>query len=193
LTPFFDNHKRVFSCSNCVVGAEREVLYGEDRIRKRVEEIAREVEKDFGERDLCVIGLLEDSFVFMADLIRKVDREVLCYFMKADVDEGEDGVATIKRIMYSPELDARDRNILLVGGVLDTGITLDYITKHILQGGPRQLKICYLVDKPESRRISASADYAAFVMQAPEAKYLVWYGLGYENRFRNLPFLGMLS
>ncbi|MGH9425355.1 MAG: phosphoribosyltransferase, partial [Terriglobia bacterium] len=124
---------------------------------------------------------------------RKVDREVLCYFMKADVDEGEDRVTSIKRILYSPELDARDRNILLVGGVLDTGITLDYITKHLLQGGPRQLKICYLIDKPESRRISISADYAAFVMQPAAAKYLVGYGLGYQNRFRNLPFLGTLS
>jgi len=172
---------------------QTKVLYTEEQIRKRVEEIAREVDKDFKGRDLCVVGLLEDSFVFMADLIRKVDREVLCYFMKADVDEGEDRVASIKRILYSPELDARDRNLLLVGGVLDTGITLDYITKHILQGGPRQLKICYLIDKPESRRISTKADYAGFVMQAAEAEYLVGYGLGYENRFRNLPFLGTLS
>ena len=172
---------------------EAKVLYTEEQISQRVEEIAREVGKDFEGRDLCVIGLLEDSFIFMADLIRKLDREVLCYFMKADVDEGEDRVASIKRILYSPELDARDRNILLVGGVLDTGITLDYITKHILQGGPRQLKICYLIDKPESRRISINADYAAFVQQAAAAQYLVGYGLGYQNRFRNLPFLGTLN
>ena len=172
---------------------ETKVLYTEEEIRKRVEEIAREVDNDFKGTDLCVVGLLEDSFVFMADLIRKVDREVLCYFMKADVDEGEDRIASIKRILYSPELDARDRNILLIGGVLDTGITLDYITKHLLQGGPRQLKICYLIDKPKLRRISTKADYAAFVMQAPEAEYLVGYGLGYQNRFRNLPFLGTLS
>jgi hypoxanthine phosphoribosyltransferase len=169
------------------------VLFTEEQILKRVGEIAREVEKDFADQKICVVGLLEDSFVFMADLIRKVDREVLCYFMKADVDEGEDRIASVKRILYSPELDARDRNILLIGGVLDTGITLDYITKHLLQGGPRQLKICYLVDKPKSRRISTKADYAAFVMQATEAEYLVGYGLGYENRFRNLPFLGTLS
>ena len=172
---------------------QAKVVYTEDQIRKRVEEITRQVEQDFDSRDLCVVGLLEDSFVFMADLIRKVDREVLCYFMKADVDEGENRVASIKRIMYAPELDARDRNILLVGGVLDTGITLDYITKHILQGGPRQLKICYLIDKPESRRISANADYAAFVMKPADSEYLVGYGLGFENRFRNLPFLGTLS
>jgi len=169
------------------------VLYPEEQIRSRVEQIARQVEQDFKGRDLCVVGLLEDSFVFMADLIRKLDWEVLCYFMKAEVNEGADRVASIKRILYSPELDARDRNILLVGGVLDTGITLDYITKHILQGGPCQLKTCYLLDKPESRRISASADYAAFVVQASHAEYLVGYGLGYGNRFRNLPYLGTLS
>jgi len=169
------------------------VLYTEEQILKRVGEIAREVEKDFEEGEISVVGLLEDSFVFMADLIRKVNREVLCYFMKADVDEGEDRIASIKRILYSPELDARDRNILLVGGVLDTGITLDYITKHILLGGPRRVKICYLVDKPESRRISMNADYAALTIKGAESEYLVGYGLGYQNRFRNLPSLGALS
>jgi hypoxanthine phosphoribosyltransferase len=169
------------------------VLYTEEQILKRVGEIAREVEKDFVDQRVSVVGLLEDSFVFMADLIRKVNREVLCYFMKADVDEGEDRIASIKRILYSPELDARDRNILLVGGVLDTGITLDYITKHILLGGPRRVKICYLVDKPESRRISLNADYAALTLKGAESEYLVGYGLGYQNRFRNLPSLGALS
>ncbi len=169
------------------------VLFGEEQIQKRVEEIAREVDKDFAGHDLSVVSLLEDSFVFAADLIRKIDREVLCYFMKADVDEGEDRVSSIKRILYSPELDARDRSVLLVGGVLDTGITLDYITKHILQGGPRLLKICYLLDKPKFRRISINADYAAFVFDSPESEYLVGYGLGYRNRFRNLPYLGVLS
>ena len=69
------------------------VLYTEEQILKRVGEIAREVEKDFADERVSVVGLLEDSFVFMADLIRKVNREVLCYFMKADVDEGEDRVA----------------------------------------------------------------------------------------------------
>jgi len=169
------------------------VLYTEEQILKRVGEIAREVERDFEEGEISVVGLLEDSFVFMADLIRKVNREVLCYFMKADVDEGEDRIASIKRILYSPELDARDRNILLVGGVLDTGITLDYITKHILLGGPRRVKICYLVDKPESRRISMNPDYAALTLKGAESEYLVGYGLGYQNRFRNLPSLGALS
>lgn len=169
------------------------VLYTEDQIQKRVGEIALEVERDFADQKICVVGLLEDSFIFMADLIRKVNREVLCYFLKTDVIEGEDRVTSIKRIVYSPEFDARNRSILLIGGVLDTGITLDYITQHILRGGPQKLKICYLVDKPESRRISIDADYAAFTVRAASSEFLVGYGLGYESQFRNLPCLGILK
>jgi hypoxanthine phosphoribosyltransferase len=169
------------------------VLYSAEEIGRRVEDLAAAVSKDFGGEGISIVGLLEDSFVFMADLIRKLDREVLCYFMKADVDEREDRVSRIKRILYSPELEVHGQNVLLVGGVLDTGITLDYISKHILQGGPRQLRICYLVDKPLSRRISINPDYAAFVLDSAESGYLVGYGLGYSNRFRNLPYLGILA
>ena len=113
--------------------------------------------------------------------------------MKADIDEGEERVSRIKRILYSPELDIHDKNVLLVGGVLDTGITLDYITKHILQGGPRILKICFLIDKPKVRRISINPDYAAFVLDNADANYLVGYGLGYENKYRNWCYLGSLK
>lgn len=170
-----------------------EVLFSEDEIRSRVEDIAAQIKQDFEGKNLCVIGLLEDSFVFMADLIRKVDGEVLCYFMKADVAEDDDRVTRVKKILYSPEFDSRDRNILLVGGVLDTGITLDYVMKHLLQGGPALLKICYLIDKPALRRISISPDYSAFCVEGGTAGHWVGYGLGFQDRFRNLPFLGALS
>jgi hypoxanthine phosphoribosyltransferase len=169
------------------------LLFSEQQIQKRVEEIARQVDTDFAGRELTVVSLLEDSFIFTADLIRKIDLEVLCYFMKADVDEGEGQLTSTKRILYSPELDTRERYVLLVGGVLDTGITLDYITKRILQGGPRLLKICYLLDKPKLRRVSIDADYAAFVFESSEPDYLVGYGLGYSNRLRNLPYIGVLT
>jgi hypoxanthine phosphoribosyltransferase len=169
------------------------VLFDQQQIQKRVDEIARAVIRDFVGESLSVVGLLEDSFVFMADLIRKMNVEVLCYFMKADVDETDNRVSRIKRIVYSPELDVHDKNVLLIGGVLDTGVTLDYVTKHILQGGPRLLRICYLVDKPKSRRLGINADYAGFVLDSDQPNYLVGYGLAHANRFRNLPFLGLLG
>src|SRR6187397_2695049 len=108
-------------------------LYSQDQIQKRVAEMAQMISKDFQGESLCVVGLLEDSFVFMADLIRKIPGEVLCYFMKADVEEQSDQAIKVKRIMYSGRFDVSDKSVLLVGGVLDTGITLDYITKRIMQ------------------------------------------------------------
>ena len=170
-----------------------QILFNEDQIHRRVEEIASNIERDFNRRDLAIVGLLEDSFVFMADLIRKIDAEMVCYFMKADVEEDEQHVSRIKKIVYSPELDIQGRDVLLVGGVLDTGITLDFLTKHLLLGRPNLLKICYLIDKPKSRKISMNADYAGFVVDSGDSEYLVGYGLGHENRQRNLPFIGVLT
>ena len=169
------------------------ILFSEDQIRRRINEIAANVERDFSKRDLAIVGLLEDSFVFMADLIRKIDAEMVCYFMKADVDEDEQHVSRIKKIVYSPELDIQGRDVLLVGGVLDTGITLDFLTKHLLLGRPNLLKICYLVDKPKSRKISVNADYAGFVVDPEDSEYLVGFGLGYKNKLRNLPYIGVLK
>ena len=169
------------------------VLFSEEQIRKRVKEIASDIERDFHRRQLAIVALLEDSFVFMADLIRKIDAEMVCYFMKADVEEDDQHVSRIKKIVYSPELDIQGKDVLLVGGVLDTGITLDFITKHLLLGRPEMLKICYLIDKPKSRKISLNADYAGFVIDSPKPQYLVGYGLGYENKHRNLPYVGVLS
>lgn len=169
------------------------VLFSEEQIHKRVGEIASNVERDFSKRQLAIIGLLEDSFVFMADLIRKIDTEMVCYFMKADVEEDDQHVSRIKKIVYSPELDIQGKDVLLVGGVLDTGITLDFLTKHLLLGRPHLLKICYLIDKPKARKISVNADYAGFVIDSAEPEYVIGYGLGHENKHRNLPYVGVLS
>ena len=169
------------------------VLFSEEQIHKRVGEIASNVERDFSKRQLAIIGLLEDSFVFMADLIRKIDTEMVCYFMKADVEEDDQHVSRIKKIVYSPELDIQGKDVLLVGGVLDTGITLDFMTKHLLLGRPHLLKICYLIDKPKARKISVNADYAGFVIDSAEPEYVIGYGLGHENKHRNLPYVGVLS
>lgn len=168
------------------------VLFDETQIRKRVEEIAADVTHDFAKRHLAIVALLEDSLVFMADLIRKIDVEMVSYFMKADIEEDGQGISRIKKIVYSPELDIHEKDVLFLGGVLDTGITLDFLTKHLLLGRPNLLKICYLIDKPQSRKISIKADYAGFVVNTPDPDYLVGYGLGYENKYRNLPYIGVL-
>ncbi len=169
------------------------VLFSEERIRRRIEEIATSIQRDFGGREIAVIGLLEDSFIFMADLIRKIDTKVLCYFLKAEIVEDDKSVCHIRKIFYAPELDIARKSVLLVGGVLDTGITLDFLTRYVLHGGPELLRICYLIDKPKSRKIALESDYIAFSLDNLQPPYLVGYGLGYNNYFRNLSYIGTLD
>ena len=169
------------------------VMFSEKEISQRVEAIAASISRDFGGKEIAVIGLLEDSFIFMADLIRKIDAKVLCYFLKADIEEQDETVCRIKKIFYSPELDIQGKNVLLVGGVLDTGITLDFLTRYVLHGGPELFKICFLIDKPKSRRVAFHCDYVGFSIEAPQPPYLVGYGLAFDQQYRNLPYIGLLE
>lgn len=168
-------------------------MFSEKEISQRVETIAASISQDFRGKEIAVIGLLEDSFIFMADLIRKIDAKVLCYFLKADIEEHDETVCRIKKIFYSPELDIQGKYVLLVGGVLDTGITLDFLTRYVLHGGPEVFKICFLVDKPKSRRVAFHCDYVGFSIETPQPLYLVGYGLAFNQQYRNLPYIGVLE
>ncbi len=168
-------------------------MFNEKEISQRVEAIAASISRDFAGKEIAVIGLLEDSFIFMADLIRKIDAKVLCYFLKADIEELDETVCRIKKIFYSPELDIQGRNVLLVGGVLDTGITLDFLTRYVLHGGPELFRICFLIDKPKSRRVAFHCDYIGFSIETPQPLYLVGYGLAFDEQYRNLPYIGVLE
>ena len=169
------------------------IMFSEKEISQRVEAIATNISRDFGGKEIAVVGLLEDSFIFMADLIRKIDAKVLCYFLKAEIEEYDETVCRIKKIFYSPELDIEGKNVLLVGGVLDTGITLDFLTRFVLRGGPELLRICFLVDKPKSRRIAFHCDYVGFSIETSETPYMVGYGLASDQQYRNLPYIGLLE
>ncbi len=169
------------------------IVFGENKITERVAAIAASINRDFGEREIAVIGLLEDSFIFMADLIRKIDAKVLCYFLKADIEEYDESVCRIKKIFYSPELDIQGKNVLLVGGVLDTGVTLDFLSRYVLHGGPELLKICYLIDKPKSRKMALHCDYVGFSIETQPPQFLVGYGLAFNQQYRNLPYIGVLE
>jgi hypoxanthine phosphoribosyltransferase len=93
-------------------------------------------------------------------------------------------------VQYTSEFDPRGRNILLVGGVVATGVTLDYITKHLAANGVKSLRTCMLVDKPRERRVDANPDFAAFVA---DDSFLVGYGLSLQNQFRQLPYLAAVD
>jgi len=157
------------------------VVYSKDEISDRVTELASEISA-IPSNDLTVVGILDDTFVFLADLIRARDFPLSCCFMKV-TNQRHGGQS---EIMYTSAFDPRARDILLVAGVVATGVTLDYITRQLAARGVKSLRTCVLVDKPGERRVDLRPDFTAF---SSDESYLFGYGLGLQNQFRQLPHL----
>jgi hypoxanthine phosphoribosyltransferase len=170
--------------------ADIKVLYTAEQIAERVSELGRLITTDYVGKDLVCIGTVEDSFVFLADLIRAIQRPVDCLFIKAQTSEGAESKSDYKHIFYTALPQLKNRDVLLAVGALDTGITTEFLSRNILLQEPSSLRIVALIDKPEMRRSPAVAEYAAFTVQD---KYVVGYGLGTDARYKNLPSLAVLQ
>jgi hypoxanthine phosphoribosyltransferase len=167
------------------------VLFDEARIAVRVAELGGEISRSFGREPICVIGLMKSSFVFMADLIRKLDLDLTCHFLPSSALRGEGAVGRTD-IKYSIDIPYEGRNLLLLDDVVDTGITLAFLRDHIREDRPRSLKICALVDKPGERKIDVKPEWAAFTLDEPLDRFLVGYGLDYGEAYRSLPYIGTI-
>ena len=161
-------------------------ICSQEDIESRIRLLADEIRKDARLGDLTVVGILDDAFVFLADLIRALDMPVSCCFMKVTRQR----FGGQSEIMFTSDFDPRGRDILLVGGVVATGVTLDYITKHLSDRGVKSLHTCMLVDKPGERRVDVKPDFTAFQM---DGGFIFGYGLGIQNQFRQLPYLAVME
>lgn len=167
-------------------GENLKELVSADEIASRVGELADEVRAAYEGQDLTIVGLLEDSFVFLADLIRSINAPLKCTFLKASMQQS--GGHT--DILYTTEFDPHGTHILLVGGVLDTGVTLDYITRQLLARGAKSVRSCVLVDKPDFRTTEYEPDFVGFKRTE---EMIIGYGLGLSNNFRYLPNLAIVE
>jgi hypoxanthine phosphoribosyltransferase len=161
-----------------------QIVRTEQEIQTRIRELAAEIRARVTVRDLTVVGMLDDAFVFLADLIRALEMEMSCCFMK--VSRHRHGGQT--EVIFTSEFDPRGRDILLVGGVVATGVTLDYVTKHLADRSVKSLRTCMLVDKPGERRVDIQPDFVAF---PSDDRFVFGYGLGLQNQFRQLPYLAV--
>jgi hypoxanthine phosphoribosyltransferase len=163
-----------------------QVIRSEDEIQKRINSLTEEIRALTSQDELTVVGILDDSFVFFADLIRALNMPINCCFLKVTKHEHADHTD----IAYISEFEPRDKNILLVGGVVATGVTLDFIVRHMEADGVKSLRTCMLVDKPGERRIEIAVDFAAF---QHDESYVFGYGLGIKNQYRHLPYLAAMK
>jgi hypoxanthine phosphoribosyltransferase len=162
------------------------VVRSQEEIQERISQLAVEIRAVAPNGELTIVGILDDAFVFLADLIRALDIPINCCFMK--VTRHRYGGQS--EVIFTSEFDPRGRNILLVAAVVATGVTLDYITEHLAPRGVKSLRTCVLVDKPGERRVDVKPDFAAFEM---DDNFVFGYGLGIQNQFRQLPYLAVME
>jgi hypoxanthine phosphoribosyltransferase len=154
-----------------------------EQIRKRVQEMARQISNDFRGRTLYVVGVMENGFIFMADLVRELDLNVVCLFVRAESKEAN---STTTEIFFSPELDVQGQHVLLVEVLVQSGLTTEFLIRNLAGRGAASVKLAVLLDKQSARRVSLQPDYFGFLMNE---SFVVGYGLGDQHFARNLPYI----
>lgn len=166
------------------------ILIRNAAIRKRIREIARQIERDFAGQRIHLIGVLKGAFIFLSDLVREIDLEVSLDFMAvASYGRGKQSSGQV-RLLKDLDSSIEGLNVILVEDILDTGLTLDYLLRVLRQRKPKTLKIAALLDKPSRRLREIEADYVGF--KIPN-EFVVGYGLDYAERYRNLRDVRVLS
>ena len=166
------------------------VLISEEELQERIKELGREITDDYSGKDLVVVSVLKGSIMFMADLLRRIDTHVEIDFMVVS-SYGAGVVSTgAVKMLKDVFLSIENKDVLIVEDILDTGRTLHYIKDYLGGRKPNSIKICTLLDKPERREADIAADYVGFIV--PD-EFVVGYGLDFDERYRNLPYIGVLK
>lgn len=168
-----------------------EVLYSEEELKRRVAALGAQISKDYADKDnVVLVGILRGSYIFMADLSRSITIPCRIDFMAASSygkGTSSSGQIEIKKDLSDPINGA---HVILVEDILDSGNTLDYLSKILSARNAASIRICTLLDKPERRTKPITADYYGFLV--PNA-FVVGYGLDYAELYRNLPYIGILK
>ena len=167
------------------------VLVTEEQLRAKVAELGAQVSRDYTGRDLLLVSILKGAVVFMADLMRAVTIPCSIDFMVVSSYGGTNTESTgLVKIVKDLDADLSGRDVLIVEDVLDTGVTLSNLVPMLKMRHPNSVRICAILDKPARRKTDIRADYIGF--EVPDA-FVVGYGLDYDEKYRNLPFVGVLK
>ena len=174
------------------MGVEKDierVLISAEELEAHVAEIGAQISRDFEGKDPIFIGVLKGCFIFMADLMRHVTIRCSMDFMAVSSYSGTSSTGAVK-INKDLSEDIEGRHIIIVEDILDSGVTLNYLKNFLLVRKPASISIATLMDKPARRKADVYADYSCF--EIPDA-FVVGYGLDYNERYRNLPYIGVLK
>jgi hypoxanthine phosphoribosyltransferase len=159
------------------------VLLSAEQIRKRVQEMARQISADYREKTLYIVCVLENGFMFMADLVRELDIPVVCQFLKPQF---KDTNPNTTEIFFSPEVNVQGQHVVLVEALVQSGITSEFLMRNLVARGAASVRLAALLDKQSARRVPLQPDYFGFLMNE---SFVVGYGLGAPQLGRNLPYI----
>jgi len=160
------------------------ILISRDEIARTVDRLAHEINRDYRDREPLLIGVLKGSFVFMADLIRGLDLPLQLDFVGLSSYGAADESSGQVRVVHGARMRIKDRDVLVIEDIVDTGITTSFLLDYLKRGKPASLKLCALTDKPARHRVPVSIDYLGLTLPN---KFVVGYGLDFGEDFRNLP------
>jgi len=166
------------------------VLYSQEEIARVVRDMGAQISKDYAGKNLFLVSVLKGSLVFMADLMRAID--VPCAIDFLAVSSYGSGVSTTGEVRVLKDLDTplEGKDVLVVEDILDSGKTLSFLLQTLQARNPSSLRLCTLFDKPDRRQVAIQADYIG--LQVPD-EFIVGYGLDYAEKYRNLPYVGVLK
>ena len=165
------------------------VLINKARLEKRIEEMAKEIEKDYEGKDIVFLGILKGSVPFMWELAKKVKNNVIFEFIEVSSYKGTEstGIITLHKDIKN-SIEGKD--VIIIEDIVDTGRTLNFLLELLKEKNPQSIKIATLLSKPSKRVIELNVDYIGFKI---EDKFVVGYGLDYDQNLRNLPYIGYIE
>lgn len=171
--------------------AERvRVLLSEEEVNKRISEIGEKISKDYAGRQVHLVCVLKGGAFFMCELAKRITVPVSMDFMSVSSYGGDTKSSGVVKIVKDLDESLKDKDVLVVEDIVDSGRTLSYLMELLGQRGPKSLALCTLLDKPERRVVDVKVDYTGFSI--PD-EFVVGYGLDYDQRYRNLPYIGVVE
>jgi hypoxanthine phosphoribosyltransferase len=172
---------------NCDISA---VLFDERRIQNRIREIGQQINNDYEGKVPVIIGVLKGGFIFMSDLVRAITIPIEIDFLAISSYGSGTSSSGVVKIRKDIDIDLLDRDVIIVEDIVDSGLSLQYIKDYIWKHKPASLRTCVLLDKPDAHKIETTFEYVGFEVGN---EFVVGYGLDYAERYRNLPFIGILK
>ena len=162
----------------------------QEEMRARIKELGKQISTDYTGKDLVLVGVLKGAYAFYADLARAIRIPMRVDFLIVTSYGSQSKTSGKVKVITELTEDVKGKDVLLVEDIVDSGLTVQYLTKTLAKQKPRSVKVCTLLSKPERRTIDVPLDYIGF--KIPN-KYVVGYGLDYQQKYRNLPYLAVLD